>query len=301
MKRISKIATLQRPRIVPPSGRPRILERRIDGDGLPTVATSNKVDPLGLKYLAVAPPGWGKTEFFMAFPDSLLLACEEGHGFVSGFKIVIDCYDYKTKGAKIEPWKDENGNMHMSFIEAVERIEASDRFRFIVIDTLDALVKMILDFHVESKHVEHISDMGDYGKGYDIGQNSPFRRCINRILKSGRGIGMTTHQEIVDAQFKAGKRSKKMTTLPKGIWKQVIPQVDLVLHGEFGGRRKPNKFKDRIVVTEGDEDTLAKNRGGILPPRFILPFKGRWEQFKGFFDDKKNIDKAIKEYDALYE
>lgn len=268
-------------------------------DGLPDGPVSSKVNPIMLKYLAIAPPGWGKTELFAAFPDMILLACEEGHTFVRCPKIIIDCYDYRRKIK--EPYKDADGALHMSFVQAANLLENSRRYSFVCIDTVDALVKMISDFFTVAKNIEHISDYGEWGKGYDLGQNSPFRQGVNRIIKSGRGIGLTTHEDIQEHTFKKGVHAKKMTTLPKGILKQVFPQMDVIFHGEVGGKRPGNKFKDRIVVTEGDEDILAKNRGGILPPRFILPFEKRWETLKAFFDDPKTIEKATKEYESLYD
>lgn len=267
-------------------------------DGLPQAPTKEIVDPLSLRWLAVAPPGWGKTEFFMAFPDSVLLACEEGHSFTEGYKIIIDCFDYK--GNDLEPHTDQNGNLHMSFLQAVEKLERSNRFKFVIVDTVDAMVKQIIDFTTEAKRVEHIQDIGEYGRGYDIGQNSPFRKAINRILKTGRGIGFITHQQVNQASFSKGLKAKKETSLPGGISRQIFAQVDLVIHGVIGKRRKPNRFRDRIVVTEGTEEILAKNRGGILPTRFILPMEGRWDCVSAFFTQPSSIKKAEEAYAKHY-
>lgn len=267
------------------------------GDGLPTRPTVGTSNPLGLVWLLIAPPGWGKTEFLMSFPDCLLLACEEGHKLVKGFKIVIDCY----KSSKV-PTVDTEGNQHMSMLQAVELIKKSKRFKFIIIDTIDALVKMIVDYFVDSKKVEHIEDIGKWGRGYDVAQNAPFRRVINDIVKSGRGVGLITHQQVVEKAFKSGTRAKKETTLPSGITKIIIPQVDIAMHGEFGKKRKPNRKRDRICVTEGSEETLAKNRGGMLPSKFLLPhkFEERFPLIESFFKDKSNIAKAEDAYDKIY-
>lgn len=269
-------------------------------DGLPTEVTGKIPDPLSLRWLAIAPPGWGKTEFFMQFPECLLLACEEGHLMVKGHKIVIDCFDHK--GQPTLPWTDTNGDMHMSFVQAVSRILASNRFKFIIIDTVDALVKLITDFYEIKLKVDHIADAGEYGKGYDLGQNGPFRKTINQIVKSGRGVGFTTHQQVNKATFKAGERSKKETTLPGGIAKLLIPQVDIIVHGKLGKIREPNRHRDRIAVTEGTEETLAKNRGGILPGRFIVDAKPekRWSQIQKFFTDTKSVLAAEAEHKKYY-
>lgn len=269
-------------------------------DLLPTNKTTASSKPESLRWLAIAPAGWGKTELFTDYEDSLLLAFEEGYKFIDCHKIVIDCFDYKTD--EREPWKDADGALHMSFIQAVEQLENNpNRFRMVVIDTVDMLIKQLTDFTLDTHKAEHLEDMGTYGKGYDIGQNTPFRRTMSRILKTGRGVAYLTHQQVNTAKFKKGEKSKKESTLPSGIWKQLVPQVDIVIHGELGSRRGTNSYTDRIIVADPSEDVLAKNRGGVLPPAFILPFSGRWKTLASFFTDPKARQKALDEYDKHYE
>lgn len=269
-------------------------------DGLPQEKTSVTVDPLQLVSMVVAPPGWGKTEFYGSFPDNLMLCCEEGHRFVTGYKIVITCWDYRNKDDFKEPYQDETGTLHMSFMQAIELLEESDRYKHITIDTVDSLVKMILDFYYVTKKVDHASDLGDYGKGWDIAQNTPFRRAINRLIKTGRGLGLTTHEEVQNRNFKAGIRAKKETTLPNGVWKYLFGQLDLILHGTFGRRDKGTKQRQRLIVSEGSEDILAKNRGGKIPPVYICNLGKQWEQFGSFFANPKTIETELARYEKIY-
>lgn len=272
------------------------------GDGLPEAETDQNVEMNSLRWLLVAPPGFGKTETLSLFPGSLNLACEEGHKFIKGFKIIIDDW------GKAQESEDSDGNLHLCFLEAVKRIENSERFKFPFIDTLDALCKMCIDHHIGKANQAHLSDLGEYGKGYDLGQNDPMRREIGKILKSGRGMGFITHQDIKTATFKKGVISKKETTLPNGIMKLIYPQMDIIIHGEFGGVRDGNKHRDRIFKSEGSEDILAKNRGGVLPPAWISPLNllERATQFRSFFDGsteerKAACDEAYEEYCKFYE
>lgn len=272
------------------------------GDGLPTEATDQDVKMSSLRWLFVAPPGFGKSEFFAMFPNSLMLACEEGHKFIKGFKIIIDTWDGAGQS------EDTDGNLHMSFMEAVKRIEASERFDFIIIDTIDALVKKCIDHHISKANQAHLSDLGEYGKGYDLGQNDPIRRALNKIFTSGRGIGLITHQAVETKSFAKGPKSKKETTLPNGIYKIVYPQMDVIIHGEFGAQRNGNKHRDRIIKSEGSEDILAKNRGGVLPPAWISPLDlvERAAQVREFFEGtieerKEAVDAAFAEFAEVYE
>jgi hypothetical protein len=276
------------------------------GDGLPTAHVISRTNPLALYWLAIAAAGFGKSEFFSCFPESILLACEEGYKMLpknrKALIVVIDCFDYKS-GKQQQSWKDDEGYLHMSFMQAVELLEESNRFKFVIVDTIDSLVKMVTDFTTGVKKVEHVSDIGQYGKGFDLGQNSPFRKSLNRLAKTGRGLGLITHQDINEKSFSKGPKAKKETTLPGGIVKLIIPMVSIVLHGEFGKRRKPNRFRDRICVTEGSEDLVAKNRGGILPSHFIVPLDqdDKWKMVEGFFSNPKTIAQAETAYEKIYD
>lgn len=249
--------------------------------------------------LSVAPPGWGKTEFAMSNPKCLLAACQEGHSGVDGYKVVITSWDNKEL-----PPRRHNGIMHLSFVQLVKEIErdpTSLPYDFIAIDTIDDLVKMLVDESMIRLRIKHLSDL-DFGKGYDLGQNSPFRKTFGRLTKCGLGIMLITHENIVEHNFKKEKKSKKETTLPNGIYKQIFPICESVLHGVFGRRRKGQVRRDRIFVTEGSEEILAKNRYGALPAAWIVPsdLKERWEQFVSFWSDEKVCDAAFKDYETIY-
>lgn len=261
---------------------------------LPQEPTSSKLNPTQLVYLLIAEPKWGKTSFFMSNPNSLLLAFEQGHMFQRGHKVIID--KWKHRG-EYPIKKDTEGCPHMTLEQAVEVLEKSDRFDMVIIDTVDMAVKMCLDYHTEKANKEHASDMGDYGKGWDIAQNAPFRRLILRILKTKRGIALLTHSKIEIAKFTSGEKAKKSATMPKGIMQFCESQADVICHGEFGKRRKPLRQRDRILVTEGDMDTLAGNRTGtLLPSRYIVSPNSQWHQFAKFFTSSKAADIAETEY-----
>lgn len=273
----------------------------VDEVGLPLAKTKQVVTMDSLRVLMVAPPGFGKTTLLTAAPDCILLACEEGHRFIECHKLIIDSWDDSKEHV------DQDGNLHVSFLEAVARLVASDRFRFVVVDTLDALVKMCTDHFLKKYRGEHISDLGDYGKGYDIAQNAPIRRIMGELLKTGRGVSYVTHQEITQKTFtakgkKAETKTKKETSLPNGIVKFVLPQMDIVYHGEFGGTREGNSYRDRIIRTEGGEDILAKNRGGVMPRAWIVPRDPQeaWKQLERFLVDREAVIAAEREYHEWY-
>lgn len=266
---------------------------------LPTKATAAEIQPSQCVILLIAEPKWGKTKFFMSNPKALLLAFEEGHKFQRGKKLAIDKWDNK---GRYEGKIDAEGVRHVTAMQAVEALEddESDNFNFVIVDTVDMAVKMSSDFFCEQGRVEYPSDLGDYGKGWDKAINSPLRKFLLRIMKTGRGVGLITHSKVEVQKFTTGEKARKEMSLGKGPRSLVESQADIIMHGELGLKRQGNRLRDRILVCEGDMDTLAGNRSGtMLPSRYIVSPENPWKQFESFFKDPKAADKAEADYRKL--
>jgi hypothetical protein len=268
---------------------------------LPQQPTKAVTNPVRLKYLMIGPPKWGKTTFMCAAPESLLLAFEEGHAFHETYKIIVDAWDRSWSDRK-EGWgKDEDGNTHTSFVEAVEAVVRSSRFQFIVIDTADMAAKMCLDYHYKKYGVSYASDAGDYGKGWDLCLTQPFRQQIGALMKSGRGIGFITHTNIVEKKVGSTTVTRAETTLPSQVQKFLHTQADLIVHGFFGKKRKGQLERDRVISLDGTNEILAGSRVRHihLPKKFIVDPINPWQQWTQFFDNPKAADGADKQYREL--
>src|SRR6266404_6423154 len=266
---------------------------------LPMKPTEAITDPRRLKYLIIGPPKWGKTTFLCAVPDSILLATEEGHAFHKTYKIIIDSWDKQTIKERADSWGvDDDKNTHTTMVEAVDAICASDKFQFVIIDTADMAAKMCLDFHYQKFGVNHASDAGDYGKGWDISSTQPFRQVIGQLMKSGRGIGFITHTQVIEKRIGASVMSRAETTLPSQVQKFLHTQADLIIHGRFGKKRPGMPERDRIISLDGTNEILAGSRVRhiTLPKKFIVDPDKPWEQWKGFFEDEELSQKADQQY-----
>lgn len=260
---------------------------------LPSRATIEKPDPAKLNYFCIAPPKWGKTTFFCAIPDALLLAFEQGHAFQKAHKMVIDAWDKKIAEGDSAIWEEAgadgegNGIFHGTMTKVVEVLEASDRFSFIIMDTADMAAKMCLDYYLRKHGWTHAQDGGDYGKGHDIAQNTPFRQMVGRLMRTGRGIAFITHTQV----NKTDLGSKKETTLPGGVFKFLHTQADVIMHGRFGVRQKGKRYHDRIIKTQGDEHVLAGNRmkDVVVPNEYVMDSEDPWGQWCGFFTDPNTV------------
>lgn len=248
--------------------------------------------------LVVAPPGWGKTELFKDAPNTLHIACESGHRFVNTNKIIIDSWDGDEDG------EGEDGLQHTSFLNLVRFLsKESQGIRTLIIDTVDALNRMCVKHFTKRGKVDHISELGDYGKGYDIAQNIPMNNAISTLLQN-YGVIFLTHQDIAQRpNAKGATIQKKETSLPNGVMRFLYPQVDIIMQGEFGKLDKSTGKRIRLVRTEGSENILAKNRGGFVPSKFILPENGveRYNIFNNFFNDPSSLKKAEAQFDLAAE
>lgn len=258
---------------------------------LPSEPTQSEIDPSNLVILIIATPKWGKTAFFMSNPDACLLAFEHGHKFQRGYKLAIDCWDQKRGRYEIK--KDREGVPHCTAMQAVEILKATNRFNFVIIDTVDRAAQMSADYFTALANVDDPGDMGDFGKGWNKAITKPMRKLISEIASTGRGVGLITHSKTVIERFTNGERARREASIGGKLRDFCEATADVIMHGEMGMKRKGNRLRDRILVCEGDMDTLAGNRSGImLPGRYVVKHGKQWEQFHRFFTDPEAADKA---------
>jgi hypothetical protein len=238
-------------------------------------------------------------------PNALLLAFEEGHGDVSCFKVVINAWTVpvKERGPLTD---DETGIKFASALEIADALEVYCPYDFIIIDTLDAASKMCTQWETERAGLRHVSDGGDYGKGYDIYQTDPFRRFYNRIVKLGVGVGGTTHVKEEWKKNKYGvEEFRRETSLPAGIQRFVHAQADVIINGELKRRRKGMRDRDRMISFDGTNEVMAGTRvkSVYLPIKYIPASPtieqpdAPWKQWVSFFE---NSPAAGQEAEAQY-
>lgn len=264
---------------------------------LPKEPLQGKIDPAHLVILLIGPPKWGKTKFSMSNSKAIHLGFEAGAKFQRGYKMNIIKWDQKR--GHFETYQDDDGVPCCTAMQAVAALEedTSDKFNMVVVDTVDMAVKQSSDHFCELGNVEYPSDLGDYGKGWDKAINTPIRKLIMRILKTNRGVILITHSKTEIAKFTSGEKARKEMSLGKGPRSLCESQADVIMHGELGRKRPGKRLRDRILVCEGDMDTLAGNRSGaMLPERYIVDPENPWKQFERFFRDPKAAEQAENEY-----
>lgn len=278
---------------------------------LPTVAPKLMLNPTKLKYLCIAPPKWGKTTFFSGCPKCCLLAFEAGYASAECPIVVVTHWDRGYKQRK-QGWdEDESGIVYTSAMEVLEELERSNPYQFIIIDTIDQAVKLCSDYHCDLARVQHPSEGGDFGRGWDLLQTGPIRKFYNRITKLGVGVAAITHsKERVDKDKFDKNRFRRETSLPGGVQQFIHAQSDVIMHGFFARRRKGQKERDRYISFDGTNEIMAgtRVRKVFIPNKYIVDSPTRdnltlpWSQWANFFTNNPMAgEEAEKRFIKLYE
>jgi hypothetical protein len=277
---------------------------------LPTNPPVIAKDPTKLKYLLIGPPKWGKTTFFTGCPNSILLAFESGFSEAECPVIAVNSWDRSFKKRKAGWEQDEDGVVYTSAMEALEELEANNIYDMIIVDTLNAATKMAADYHCDLARVQHPSDGGEYGRGWDLLQTAPVRRFINRLTKLGSGVALTTHSKERTDKDKFGKdRFRRETSLPGGVQELMVAWSDLIMHGFMSRRRKGKRDRDRYISFDGTNEIIAGTRlrktfipaNYIVDPPTMQASTAPWEQWANFFADNPTAgQEAEANFNKLY-
>lgn len=150
---------------------------------LPT-AISKKVDDLSKQIILVyGRPKIGKSTLCSKFPNALFLAPEPGLNHLEVFK------------QPIHNWSE--------FMLACKEIaEGSHEFKTIVIDTIDALIPLLVDYIQVENNVEYIGDL-PMGKGWFLATQE-LKRVLNKLSMLDYGLILVSHakQEKIETKTK---------------------------------------------------------------------------------------------------
>lgn len=122
----------------------------------------------------MGPPGCGKTTLGTRVPKSLLLATEPGYKAIPG-----------AMAQDINSWTDI-----LQVAAQLRKEEAKEKYKVIVIDTLDELVFLATQYLLQSQGVSDISDIL-WGKGYNMLED--MLRKLFRQIQQDYGLILIAH------------------------------------------------------------------------------------------------------------
>src|SRR3990167_9705344 len=115
----------------------------------------------------------GKTTFAAQFPDAFFLLFEPGGKALSIYR------------REVLNWKD--------FLGYIKLLKEDDRFKTIVIDTVDLCYKACYDHIMEERGIDHPSEE-DWGMAWNLIKDE-FTRAMATIQKLGRGVILISHAQ----------------------------------------------------------------------------------------------------------
>ena len=173
----------------------------------------------------------GKTTLAAQFEDPLFLMFEPGSKSLEIFQ--KDMVSWKT------------------FKNAVVKLgEEKERFKTVVIDTIDSAYEMCLEYVCSEQGVDHPSD-GAYGKVWNAVDNE-FSAVLSKLGKQGRGVLFISHVKDKDIEQPDGS-VKEMTgpSLSNQGMKWVDRNVDVFAYYFYGKNSK------RYIRIKGTDTVVA--------------------------------------------
>jgi len=178
----------------------------------------------------------GKTTLCAQFEDPLFLFFEPGGKSLSLLAVTI------------KSWK--------HFKQVIEELEAKpNKFRTVVIDTVDMAHAMASEYVCKREGISHPSDM-KWGKGWGF-IDAAFEEAMFRILRNGRGLLFTSHSTEKDIDDLTGEGEIRRMVAPTAgtqAMRFVRRYVDLILYYYY------DKNGNRWIRVRGNRDVIAGNR-----------------------------------------
>lgn len=234
---------------------------------LPAEKTEGAYQLNNIRLLLYGMPKIGKSTFCSKFDDALFLATEKG---LKGLNV------YQTE---ITNWDE--------FKETVTLLnKPQDRFKTIIIDTVDNLFKFCLNEVCRKNKIEHPSD-AKWGKGWDLLQRE-FERQIIQLSLTDYGIIFISHTKEMEIVGKYAKYTKIGPSLHNQARKILIPFVDSIGYCTMDTKKESlngqeNLKERRVIKFEPSEYYEAGDRTGLLPGQIQL----NYHVFKNCFKKSK--------------
>jgi len=177
-----------------------------------------------------------------------------------------------AKGLTIFNFNGENGGVTNWDIlrRGVDLLEKTDRFKTVVIDTVERAYDQCLEYVSKKLGIVHPGDVDDFGKSWSAVRKE-FSGQLTRLINTGRGIIFTAHTSREDINRRSGE---SFAIIEPKLSKIAKTEVGSIVDNQFYvSHAKDMKGSDiRIIFTSPDELVVAGSRpiNGITLPT-ILP------------------------------
>ena len=236
---------------------------------LPTEKTKPDINLYNYHWLIYGQPKIGKSSFAAMIEDALFIPTEPGLEALSVYKA--------TPKENISSWG-EFLNICRDIDDAVTK--GTFKFKIVVIDTADLLLKYCSDHVCKKYNMQHPSDEG-YGKGWSL-LNDEFKRTLLH-LSSLVKIMFISHATDKEISTRTMKITKTCPTL-SGQAGQFIVDMPSIIGYVTTDVEDTDK---RVIHFRGHESLVAGDRTQRLDP--IMDFD--FEAIKAKFSEPKKVKK----------
>ena len=206
-----------------------------------------EVTPTAPKLLLYSQAGVGKTTLASKLKNSLIIDIEGGANFID------------------TPRTEQITKIEDFYSTLVEIYKGEKEYDYIVIDTADWLVRLIVEqvAGIDKMHLEEtlVKSNGGYGAGYQILENHIRSKLLPTLValnKKGYGICLLAHSD------------KKELMDGEGVTvEQITPKIDTRTLNAFTEwvdsifYLKKDQTGERYLLLDSDSTALAKNRNGL--------------------------------------
>jgi hypothetical protein len=199
----------------------------------------------------------GKTSLAARFPDCIFLMTEPGGKALRIYQ--VDISDKVDDRGKIASY---GWQKFVAYVDLLEKdSQGEQKFKTVVIDIVDKLYPMCMDYVCNRRGCNHPSEANDYGDTWKAVREE-FAKQMDRLLSLGKGVVFLSHsKEQQVSTYSEREFSQVVTTMPNRAEDYLTGIVDVWIFYGYEG-------EDRVMYIAGNDYISA---GCRLEENFLTP------------------------------
>ena len=210
--------------------------------------------------------------------DALFIATEKGYSALNVFAI------------DLTNWNETNG-----LLRELKKPEVRERFKVIVIDTVDILYDLAVSYTLKINGCTDLSDK-PFGKLYGE-VDKVFNSFLLEITRLGYGLALIGHAKTQSKLAKVGRNDREtdytIPSLAKRGYQIVANMVDNIFYVTIDQDDEGNQI--RVVKTRETSEYFAGSRFKYLPETILLDADAINEEMQKAVDKEENTTDEKKE------
>jgi len=237
-------------------------KKAAESDGIEEIS-GEEVNIEDCHILLYGKPGIGKTTFASKLKNALFFDTQRGTKFLKVSRVTVS-----------------NWNNFRDWVKKLEKSKKlRDKYDIFVVDVIDDLSLMCLDFVCNKRKIDHPSDE-EWGKGWEA-LSREWHEWIMRLAIM-KGVMFVGHSKEREVTLRGIKVDKVFPNLGATAYRTINQIVDFTFFAGYGKLKKGKKSKEeRVLYTRPADLIECKDRTGALPRKMKFDFDTFAEVFYG--------------------